>query len=49
MAVGALFAEEMKYFSAFGIVIIALGIGFLISTKISYKLSKKWCIIDERN
>lgn len=45
--IGSLFAEEMKYFIAFGIVLIALGIGFLVSTKISYNLSKKWGIIDE--
>ena len=29
--VGQIFTEEMKYFIAFGIVFIALGIGFLIS------------------
>jgi len=45
--IGQIFTGEMKYFNAFGIVIIALGVGFLISTFISYKLSKKWGIIDE--
>jgi hypothetical protein len=44
---GQIFTEEMKYFLAFGIVIVALGVGFLISTFISYKLSKKWGIIEE--
>jgi len=44
---GQIFTEEMKYFIAFGIVIVALGLGFLISTFISYKLSKKWGIINE--
>ena len=47
--VGQIFNEEMKYFIAFGIVSIALGIGFLISTFISYTLSKKWGIIDEND
>ncbi len=47
--IGQIFTEEMKYFNAFGIVIIALGVGFLISTFISYKLSKKWGIINEKS
>lgn len=47
--VGQIFTEEMKYFIAFGIVFIALGVGFLISTFISYTLSKKWGIIDEKD
>ncbi|UCE42831.1 MAG: hypothetical protein JSV17_07750 [Candidatus Aminicenantes bacterium] len=47
--VGQIFPDEMKYFIAFGIVFIALGIGFLISTLISYTLSKKWGIIDEKD
>lgn len=47
IVIGSLFAAEMKYFIAFGIVLIALGVGFLVSTKISYNLSKKWGIIDE--
>jgi len=45
--IGQIFIGEMKYFNAVGIVIIAIGLGFLISTFISYKLSKKWGIIDE--
>lgn len=49
IVVGSLFAEEMKYFIAFGIVLIAIGVGFLTSTLISYKLSKKWGIIDEES
>ena len=47
IVIGSLFAEEMRYFIAFGIVLIAIGVGFLVSTKISYNLSKKWGIIDE--
>jgi len=49
IVIGSLFAGEMRYFIAFGIVLIALGAGFLVSTKISYKLSKKWGIIDEES
>ncbi|MFC2168401.1 hypothetical protein ACFLRW_05390 [Acidobacteriota bacterium] len=45
--IGQIFSGEMKYFLAAGIVLIALGIGFLVSTFISYTLSKKWGIIDE--
>lgn len=44
--IGQIFPEEMKYFLAIGIVLISLGVGFLISTFISYTLSKKWGIID---
>jgi len=44
--IGQIFPGEMKYFLAFGIVLIALGVGFLVSTFISYTLSKKWGIID---
>ena len=47
--VGQIFSDEMKYFIAFGIVFIALGVGFLISTYASYTLSKKWGIIDEKD
>lgn len=45
--IGQIFTEEMRYFLAFGIVFIALGVGFLIATFISYTLSKKWGIMDE--
>lgn len=45
--IGQIFTEEMKYFLAFGIVFIALGVGFLIATFISYTLSKKWGIMNE--
>ena len=47
--VGQIFQEEMKYFIAFGIVFIALGVGFIVSMLISYTLSKKWGIIDEKD
>jgi len=44
--IGQIFTGESKYFLAVGIVSIALGVGFLVSTFISYTLSKKWGIID---
>jgi hypothetical protein len=47
--VGQIFTTEMKYFIAFGIVFIALGIGFLVSMLISYTLSKKWGIMNEKD
>jgi hypothetical protein len=47
--VGQIFTAEMRYFIAFGIVFIALGIGFLVSMFISYTLSKKWGIIDQKD
>jgi hypothetical protein len=47
--VGQIFPDEMKYFIAFGIVFIALGVGFVISMYISYTLSKKWGIIEEND
>ena len=47
--VGQIFSEEMKYFTAFGIVSIALGAGFIISMFISYTLSKKWGIMNEKD
>lgn len=39
--------EEVRGIQAFGIIAIALGIGFLVSTFISYRLSKKWGIIED--
>jgi len=47
--VGQIFSIEMKYFLAAGVVLIALGLGFLASTFISYTLSKKWGIIEKDN
>lgn len=38
-------AAEIKGVQALGVVSMAIGIGFLVSTFISYKLSKKWGII----
>lgn len=38
--------EESNGVQAFGILSMVLGAGFLVSTFISYKLSKKWGIID---
>jgi hypothetical protein len=47
--VGQIFTGEMRYFIAFGIVFIALGVGFVISMYISYTLSKKWGIIEAKD
>lgn len=47
--VAQIFSIEMKYFLASGVVLIALGLGFLVSTFISYTLSKKWGIIEKDN
>jgi hypothetical protein len=33
----------------FGLLILALGIGFLVSAGISYKLSKAWGLFSEAN
>ncbi len=44
-----LFADEARYFNAGGIVFLALGIGFLISAFVSYRISKKWGIIENGN
>jgi hypothetical protein len=43
------FPEEMKYFLVLGAILIALGLGFLASTLISYTLSKKWGILEKDN
>ena len=43
------FPEEMKYFLVLGAILIALGLGFLASTFISYTLSKKWGILEKDN
>ncbi len=47
--IGQIFPEGEKHLLAFGIVFIALGVGFLISTLTSYILCKKWGIIEEKN
>jgi len=41
--------QEVRGVQAFGIAALAVGIGFLVSTFISYKLSKKWGIIEDTN
>ncbi len=38
--------KEIRIFQALGIVTIALGIGFMVSSVISYLLRKNWGIID---
>lgn len=46
-AIGGFFIEEQKFFNMVGIINFALGLGFLVSTAISYLLSKKWGIINK--
>ena len=36
-------------FNAAGVIFIALGVGFLISTFISYQMCKKWGLLDKNN
>ncbi|MCP5046594.1 MAG: hypothetical protein GY940_05455 [bacterium] len=40
------FGEEVQNFSAVGIIAFSLGLGFLVSTILSFILSKKWGIIN---
>lgn len=47
--IGQIFPEEMRIISAFGIAVFALALGYLISTFISYKLIKKWGIIEKES
>lgn len=44
---GWVFGEDFKYFIAAGITTMVLGIGFLVSAAVSFKLSKKWGIIKD--
>jgi hypothetical protein len=48
-AIALFFETEARYINAGGIVILALGIGFLISALVSYRMSKKWGIIENGN
>lgn len=41
-----IFVKEAEFFYLFGIIAIALGIGFLVSMVIAFHLSKKWGIIE---
>ncbi|NIM10984.1 MAG: hypothetical protein GTO45_03270 [Candidatus Aminicenantes bacterium] len=45
--IGGSFIEEQRFFTLGGIITGALGLGFLVSTAISYLLSKKWGIINK--
>ena len=44
--VSRLYANEIRYVSILGVVVLALGIGSLISTFISYHLMKKWGLLN---
>jgi hypothetical protein len=45
--IGGLFIEEQRFFTMGGIIAIALGLGFLVSTVISFIISKIWGIINK--
>lgn len=45
LLLGWAFAEDAKYFYAAGITIFTLGIGFLVSSAVSYHFCRKWGII----
>ena len=47
LPVGMIFSEDSQYYYAAGIVLFALGVSFLLSSWLSYKLSTKWGIIKE--
>ena len=47
LPVGLMFADDSKYYFAAGIILFALGVSFLVSSWLSYKLSTKWGIINE--
>lgn len=47
IVISQLFAGEIKYLAIFGIVVFTLGIGFLITTYVSYRLFVKWGLMDE--
>ena len=40
------FVKETQFFYFFGLIAIALGVGFLVSMLIAFQLSKKWGIIE---
>jgi len=45
LALALLFAEDWRYIVGTGIVVVALGLGFLVSAAISFKLSREWGLI----
>ena len=45
--VGMLFEQETRYTLASGLVICMLSIGFLVSSAVSFVLSKKWGLIEK--
>lgn len=47
LPVGMIFSADSKYYFAAGIVLFALGLSFLVSSAVSYKLSTKWGIIKD--
>ncbi len=46
--ISQIFTEEAEFFNAIGIIIIALGLGFLVSSFASIYLSKKWGLIEDK-
>lgn len=44
---GSLFGEGIRYFYGSGVALFILGIGYLVSAMVSYRLSKKWGIIKD--
>lgn len=42
------FAEDHEAFTALGVIIVALGLGFLVSSVVSFILSKKWGMVEPK-
>ena len=49
LAVGMLFVEEWRYVVSAGILIVALGVGYMVSAAVSFRLSKNWGLLSEEN
>ena len=45
--ISQLYSGEIRYLIILGIIVVTLGIGFLITTYVSYRLFKKWGLMDE--
>lgn len=46
IGVGLAFTEHLKDFSIAGILLSALGIGFLVASALAYRLSEKWNLFE---